>query len=105
MADLSGVKVGDLLVIDDRFSPAPLIVTVDRVTATQAVAGAYRFAKEYGKMIGTSSRYQWAKFARPATEKDVMAARVYATQQKLSKFVVTADNVETVETLLKDNAK
>ena len=55
---LNSLRVGDKAVVDaPRQMGEPRIVTVERVTGTQIVAGGLRFRNRDGKMLGAESSY------------------------------------------------
>jgi hypothetical protein len=93
------LKVGDKLVIPREFGSTPSLVKVDRLTKTQAVlSDGTRIALDNGKVIG-STGYR-VRFARVATDEDILSMRIAKAQTKLRAVVVTADNLEHVLTLL-----
>jgi hypothetical protein len=63
---LASLKAGDEVLADDRWHPT--IDTVERVTATQIIAGNRRFRKSDGYALGRDS---WSRVRiRPVTQKD-----------------------------------
>lgn len=54
---LESLKAGDVVGCSGAFSGIPVARKVDRVTATQVIIGATRFAKKDGYAIGGYSRF------------------------------------------------
>lgn len=97
--NLSDLDVGDKVAVPQPWIRLCDIHTVTRVTNSYLMAGGLRIRKSDGLVMGHSDKWS-RKIARRATSEDVLALRVYRTQKRLEKFVVTAENLNAVEALL-----
>jgi hypothetical protein len=97
MSDLSNVKVGDTLACSVGYGLVS-IIKVDRITKTQVICGVRRFNRD-GRLIG-SHGFNTPR-AWPATEKDILNARIKRAQGGLDRLKVSAENIDSVEALLK----
>jgi len=97
MSELSNVKVGDTLACRVGYGLV-LLIKVDRITKTQVICGVRRFNRD-GRPIG-SSGFSTSR-AWPATEKDILNARIKRAQEKLDLLKVSAENIASIEALLK----
>ena len=75
---LASLKAGDIVGRNGGFSGIPVPAKVDRVTATQVIIGATRYAKKDGYAIGSYSR-----FSRPYIVKITDAIRAQIERRDL----------------------
>ena len=98
MSDLSAATVGSKIKIPDEYSRAFTVVKVYRVTDSQVFCGTTRLRKSDGLLIGTSGFSR--RFARIATEADILAFRMRVAQSRVAGIRVTEDNLVLVESLI-----
>jgi hypothetical protein len=97
MKTLENTVAGDKLAIRGPWNRF-YISTVERTTATLVFISGYRFNRS-GFVVGETG---YAKtLASPATDADRLKVRILNATHKLDKFIVTEENVEAVELLLR----
>ena len=98
--NLEGIKPGDILSIDKSYSSGLVLHVVERLTGTRAVTkDGLRIALKDGRIIGSPGYSR--RYARVATDRDILACKIENASAKLRGFVVTAENIDRVEAFLK----
>lgn len=96
------LKSGDVIATDARFGTNVDLCTITKVTPTMYITDGYRF--RHNLQVVAPDRFgPWS--GRIPTEADWMRARIMAAKDRLRKFEVTAENIDAVETMLKERAK
>lgn len=108
--NLEGVKVGDVIKVNDTFGRSFNLHTVARVTATRAVCERESFMIDSGLQVGTRSTGRWSSskhgyLVKPdeveALKKAVeLKRRVVNAQARVQRIEVTADNIDAAEAFL-----
>jgi hypothetical protein len=103
MPSLEHITVGSKLFVPIRFGRIGRIVTVDRVTATQIIAGPEKFRRDNGKLVGSTG---WeTTFCREATEEDFLQKRINDAEFRLQKLKITPQTLEAAEALINASNK
>lgn len=110
MANLENIKLGDSVIFSSGgWGQRTIIAKVTRVTPKQFEAGAYRFRKKDGSMIGNAYRS-----CRLATEEDVANQQReqyrISLRNKITQFFktwekaesLTIEELEKIESIIKD---
>ena len=96
--NLESLKVGDCITSGGSWG-TPILWKITGETKTQWICSKTRFNKLTGKMIG-SSGYS-VSFGRIVMPEDLLKIRIKRASERLDKLMVTADNLDAVESLLK----
>lgn len=100
---LSDIAVGERLMVDAFGRKATYVI--ERFTdKTVFCERGVKFNRATGRKIGEGSTRGWGySYARKITDADRIAMRVAKAAEKLRTFTVKPENLEAVETLLKDH--
>lgn len=103
------IKVGDLVVIYDRFGDDMLLKKVTRITKTTLVAGDHTFSRSTGRIYGSSTRWASICFAPYIPEQhnerlrqSQLKRRLVRARKALAAVTVTEENVEKIEAFIKE---
>ena len=99
MSDLSTVTVGQLLAISKEYSAGVTVHPVSRITPQYVEVAGLKIRKTDGLVRGTANTWN-RRYAHPATEYEILQARIDRVTQALRTIKVTSANVEAVEALI-----
>ena len=97
---MGDLKVGDKIAINTEFGRGVELHVIERVTPTMYIAKHARFRRDNLRLVGYTG---WGPSrGRIPTDADILSSRISLAKIRLIGLVVTPDNIDAIERLLKE---